>query len=104
MNDANLLRSRVAECNAESERCADFAGVKAQQFVGDHAEPMSDEDREDAIVRAGKAMAAWYSRFQASGDAKALDIAYRLLHTQKTLIEGRSAAYVAKLEQERANG
>ena len=101
MNDANLLRSRVAECNAESERCADFASVKAQQFVGDHAEPMSDSDREAAAFRAGNAMLAWYSQYKLTGKPEFLDNAYQALGLQKKLLAGRSAAFVARLERER---
>ena len=116
MNDRALLSARVAECNANSGCLQDAPQVVSTEssdgdsscgtddacLVGeDRVSHMSDTEREDAIVRAGKAIEAWYSRYQASGDPRALDIAYRMLGNQKALIEGRSAAFVARLEAER---
>ena len=101
MNDATLLFSRVAKINADSEDCADFRGVKAQQFVGEHAEPMTDEEREEAAFRAGNAMLAWYSQYRETGNSAYLDNAYHALGLQKKLLAGRSPEFVARLERER---
>lgn len=79
---------------------------QAQQLVGQGAAcdpPLDDEAREWAIRRAGRAMEGWYSRYEASGkkDTGALAQAVRCQGHMATLVRGRSAAQVARMEAER---
>lgn len=79
---------------------------QAQQLVGQDAAcdpPLDDDAREWAIRRAGRAMEGWYSRYEASGkkDTGALAQAVRCQGHMATLIRGRSAAQVARMERER---
>lgn len=66
-------------------------------------EPLTDQTREEAIRRAGSAMHAWYSRYEMSArkDAGALAQAVHCQQQMYALIRGRSAAQVARMEQER---
>jgi hypothetical protein len=64
------------------------ASPQVQQFVGDHAEPMSEEDREAAIVRAGKAMNAWFARFKQTRDPVCLDMAQRHMEQMVAIRSG----------------
>ena len=81
--------------------CVHVASPQVQQFVGEHAEPMTDSEREAAAIRAGNAMQAWYSQWRLTGNAAYLDNAYHALGLQKKLLAGRSPEFVARLERER---
>ena len=75
---------------------------QAEQFVGDRPVFTYDE-REEAIRRAGRAMESWFNRYERSGkkDTGALAQAVRCQGHMATLIRGRSAAMVARMERER---
>lgn len=91
------VAQKIADRGAVSRQPSDVSQVGE----GRHSNGMTDDEREDAIYRAGVAMEVWYARFKASQDQADLDLAYHYLGIQKTLLAGRSAEYVAKLEQER---
>jgi rhamnogalacturonyl hydrolase YesR len=93
--------SPVATAERSPSRSHDFAQSKPEQFVGHDRETMSDLEREQAAYRAGCAMQGWYSKYQETGDAAHLDIAYHYLHVMRQILAGRTPEYVAKLEQER---
>ena len=75
---------------------------QAEQFVGERP-VFTDDEREEAIRRAGRAMESWFNRYEASGkkDTGALAQAVRCQGHMATLIRGRSAAQVARMERER---
>ena len=75
---------------------------QAEQFVGERP-VFTDDEREEAIRRAGRAMESWFNRYEASGkkDTGALAQAVRCQGHMATLIRGRSAAQVARMEAER---
>lgn len=101
MNEADLLLSPASRRSAESDYCADSCQVKAQHFVGEGLQPMTDEEREAAAYRAGVAMQAWYSQYQQTGNPSHLDRAYHHLGQMRALLAGRSKAQIARMEQER---
>ncbi len=64
--------------------------------------PLTDAEREQAIVRAGNAMKAAFARYEGSSNFADLGDAHRARMSMESLINGRSAAQVARMEQERA--
>lgn len=73
----------------------------AQEFVGEPPERMSDEEREDAICRAGKAIEHHMGLYAASSDLMDRGDADRARLLMQQLIAGRSAEQVARMERER---
>ena len=68
----------------------------------DQPQTFTDDDREQAIVRAGNAMKAAFARYEGSSNFADLGDAHRARMSMESLINGRSAAQVARMEQERA--
>ena len=68
----------------------------------DQPQTFTDDDREQAIVRAGNAMKAAFARYEGSSNFADLGDAHRARMSMESLIRGRSAAQVARMEQERA--
>lgn len=68
----------------------------------DQPHPLTDDEREAAIVRAGDAMQAAMARYDASSNFADRGDADRARLIMENLINGRSAAQVARMEQERA--
>ena len=64
--------------------------------------PLTDAEREQAIVRAGNAMKAAFARYEGSSNFADLGDAHRARLIMENLINGRSAAQVSRMEQERA--
>jgi len=61
----------------------------------------TDDDREQAIVRAGNAMKAAFARYEGSSNFADLGDAHRARMSMESLIRGRSAAQVARMEADR---
>jgi hypothetical protein len=105
VNNEALFSARLAECNAPSPFREDDTSCQAErqsgaaQGVGESR--LSDDEREAAILRAGSAMQAWYSRFRQSGESTALDMAHRHMEQMRALVMGRSASQVERMERER---
>ena len=68
----------------------------------DQPQTFTDDDREQAIVRAGNAMKAAFARYEGSSNFADLGDAHRARMSMESLIRGRSAAQVTRMEQERA--
>ena len=68
----------------------------------DQPQTFTDDDREQAIVRAGNAMKAAFARYEGSSNFADRGDADRARLIMENLINGRSAAQVARMEQERA--
>ena len=67
----------------------------------DQPQTFTDDDREQAIVRAGNAMKAAFARYEGSSNFADLGDAHRARMSMESLIRGRSAAQVARMEQSR---
>jgi len=67
----------------------------------DQPQTFTDDDREQAIVRAGNAMKAAFARYEGSSNFADLGDAHRARMSMESLINGRSAAQVARMEQSR---
>ena len=65
----------------------------------DQPQTFTDDDREQAIVRAGNAMKAAFARYEGSSNFADLGDAHRARMSMESLIHGRSAAQVTRLEQ-----
>lgn len=122
MNNATLLQSRVARINAESPSMqfrdgdpvnpSDNADTSCQTV---QTRPLTDDERESAIKRAGDALITAYTRKEAArrrydasscltdkADMDAADMhAREALRLMETLIRGRSAAQIERMERER---
>lgn len=79
----------------------DLTGQVAQVFVGESRERMCDQEREEAIRRAGKAIESHMARYAKTSDLMDRGDADRARLLMQRLIAGRSAEQVAKLELER---
>ena len=67
----------------------------------DQPQTFTDDDREQAIVRAGNAMKAAFARYEGSSNFADLGDAHRARMSMERLIRGRSAAQIARMEVER---
>lgn len=67
----------------------------------DQPQTFTDDDREQAIVRAGNAMKAAFARYEGSSNFADLGDAHRARMSMESLIRGRSAAQVARMEADR---
>ena len=67
----------------------------------DQPQTFTDDDREQAIVRAGNAMKAAFARYEGSSNFADLGDAHRARMSMESLIRGRSAAQVTLMEQSR---
>ena len=67
----------------------------------DQPQTFTDDDREQAIVRAGNAMKAAFARYEGSSNFADLGDAHRARMSMENLINGRSAAQVARMEADR---
>lgn len=77
------------------------AAQQAQEFVGEAPDRMSDEEREDAIRRAGNAIEHHMAQYAASSNLADRGDADRARLLMQQLIAGRSAEQVARMERER---
>jgi hypothetical protein len=108
MDNAQALQDRVADINAKS-LCVQFPAHESvnppdnlsSSRQTEQTQPLTDEEREASIYRAGNAMQAWYSHYRQSGDSRMLDMAYAALGLMRSLIAGRSPEQVARMERER---
>lgn len=66
-----------------------------------HIEPLTDEGREEAIVRAGNALTKAYAAYTANKSDATWENAQRASRLMAQLILGRSPAQVARMEAER---
>lgn len=66
--------------------------------TGEVGQPLDDEAREDAIVRAGQLMEKRYADFARTGCLAALGDAHRAMLMQRELVQGRSKAQVLRME------
>ena len=105
MENAALLSSRVAACNAPSPfRQDDTYTANVRQPVDGESVGevrLSSFQREEAIWRAGQAMERAYGDFQLTGHQTDLDRAYRHLEQMRELVAGRAPAVVRQMELER---
>lgn len=67
----------------------------------DQPQTFTDDDREQAIVRAGNAMKAAFARYEGSSNFADLGDAHRARMSMESLIRGRSAAQVTRMEDKR---
>lgn len=67
----------------------------------DQPQTFTDDDREQAIVRAGNAMKAAFARYEGSSNFADLGDAHRARMSMESLIRGRSAAQVTRMEADR---
>lgn len=92
-------------CNFSEGEASTRAAESALQVVPglrDHfLGTLTDEDRETAIQQATEAFERAWMRWEGSGCFAARGDAERFMHLRDDLIRGRSAAQVARMEQER---
>jgi hypothetical protein len=73
-----------------------------QEAVGMCAQvPDADAQREAEIVRLGREMIRWHKKYEVTGFIGDLGKCHKARVAMETLIKGRSAGQVAKLERER---
>jgi hypothetical protein len=90
-----------AGASGTQQSLSQHASREVQQHVGESRDRLSDEEREAAIHRAGKAIEHHMALYAASSNLADRGDADRARLLMQQLIAGRSAAFVAKLELER---
>jgi hypothetical protein len=108
VNDATLLSARVAAINAkslsvqfpapDSVNPSDTADTSRQPKS---TQPLTDSEREAAIVQAGKAIEHYMAEYERTGCFGARGDADRSRRLMELLIRGRSPEQVARMERER---
>lgn len=100
MNAASLFSPAAAAATwngsgREDDMCSpqEHVGERAESAVG-----MSDDEREDAIKRAGDLMERRYADFARTGFLADLGDAHRAMLLMQELVKGRSKTQVLKME------
>lgn len=93
--------------SADLTRSMGACGTSISQVAADDlcqtevTRPFTPEAREAAIARAGAAMEAAYAVYLRTWNEADLDRAYAHLNQMRSLVKGRSAETVRRMEQER---